>query len=105
MLIVGTTTFLMTLILQIPDFNLVDVAKQLDNIFSFILPVYTLSISIFSIYQNFKSQEFCLGDINFFNVTYHVQDFCEGELLKMFPPIVACCRGVLWRLMLSISIT
>lgn len=93
MLIAGTTTFLMVLILQIPDFDLVDVSDRLDDVFSFLLPVYTLSIAVFSIFENFKAQEFCLGNITFLNTTYRVLDFCEGTLSEIYPPLRACCKG------------
>lgn len=81
MLIGGQITFLMVLILQIPDFDLLDKSQLLDQIFSYILPVYTLSISVFSLYQNYKSQEFCLGNITWRDVTYHVQGKQPYKLL------------------------
>ncbi len=102
MLIAGQTTFLMVLILQIPDFDLMDTSKQLDEIFSFLLPMYTLSISVFSIYQNYKSQEFCLGNITFYNVTYRVQDFCTERYTNMFPIMKSCCPGTLMQKMANI---
>lgn len=98
MVIAGQTTFLMVLILQIPDFDLMDTSKQLDQIFSFMLPMYTLSISVFSIYQNYKSQEFCLGNITFLDVTYRVQDFCTEQFTNMFPMMKSCCPGIVMQL-------
>lgn len=84
----------MVLILKIPDFDLLTLSSTLDTIFSILLPVYTMAISIFWIFENYKAQEFCLGNITIINTTTPVQMFCKDNNWKIFPMVRACCKGI-----------
>lgn len=93
LLILGTSTFFVVIIMNIPDLNLISVANTLDDIFAMLIPIYTLAMSIFMISENTMGLDICLRNITFRNINYNVQDLCKLNDTTLLKRLIICCKG------------
>ena len=96
LLMTGTVAFLVVLILEVPDFGLVDVSEKLDYVFVCTLPIYTIAKSVYNIYQNRFGLTMCLGNTTIGSMVVNIQkDICDiAPEVKSSEPMMACCKGI-----------
>lgn len=93
--ITSFSAFLTVLLMRIPEFNLYDTSELLDTIFTFLFPIYTVTMSIFSVYDNYVGHDVCFSKISFFNITIDIQQLCQSVKVFDLPgQILYCCKDL-----------
>lgn len=92
--ITGFSSFILVLLLRIGEFKLFHTSQILDMIFTFIFPIYTVTMSIFSIYDNYIGLDICFTKTNFLNMTIDIQQICRYHNVSNIPgQIMYCCKS------------
>ncbi|XP_075680863.1 phospholipid-transporting ATPase ABCA3-like isoform X2 [Dermatophagoides pteronyssinus] len=92
-LILGTITFLVVLILEIPALDVLKLSKMLDYVFSFIVPIHNMGMATYDLSSNAMALDTCLSDVIIFNQTWNIQQLCHYDI-ESLGMIKMCCKEI-----------
>lgn len=75
----GMATLIIVVILQVPELQLMELAKKLDRIFM-VLPNYSLGVAVNNLYTNSRAVEYCNRPIVMFacKTGFRPNPCCKG---------------------------
>jgi len=95
--VLGIGTFLAVIITEIPAFDIQNISKTMDLIYSMFIPNFCLGRSVYNLYTNYMGNKVCTSryEIEFNGLIFNgtIQDVCN--LSNELPDgIKMCCKGL-----------
>ncbi|KPM06947.1 ABC transporter sub-family A-like protein 9 [Sarcoptes scabiei] len=91
-LMLGTITFFLVIILQIPSLKLLKLSKTLETIFIFIFPIFNTSNSIYIVASNYLALDLCLSKFSYKGFVVDIQKVCKSDHASILGLLMVCCK-------------